>query len=715
MATPIRIKRSAVPGKVPSQGALQYGELAINLNDAELYAVRNRSGIGSDVVRIGAGASITNLLYVTKDGNDANTGKKPGDAKLTIAGAVAAAEPGTVIKISAGTYVEPNPIKLPEQVSLVGDSLREVSVSPAGDGDLIYVSNGNYIAEMSFTGSQTNPGAIISFDPTQQIYTNQSPYVQNCTNFIPNSIGMRVNGFNVIGPLKSMVVDSYTQYNQGGIGVSITNDGYAQLVSIFTICNDISIYCGSGGACDITNSNTSFGNYGFIAEGVSPVSYIGIVTGTAASNTDQLSIDLSTPTLDVSNAVYDNVSGLLTIESDNVDPEITTGMSVKLAGLGFTCESDGGASVLTYPSGNYGYVFEVNSTANNPGIVTSLSNTGAASTIRAQVSGQQFDISQSVGSGNGLLFKVGITTTGELNVVDLTAGGSGYTLGTTFTLSDDSLGGTGAPDVDFEVTGISTTYYVSCYTGISTIPHIYRSGGTFEINVVRPFDGQVVYADELYNTIESVTVSAGGTGYTSVPTITIDPPSTIGDWGIQATAVAEISEGSVTSVSIVSAGRGYTTTPNVTITSPDVGINTATLQANLLPTYYSVSSSTPISSGICTVTFNENIPYTVGVGNTVLFFKQSRLLATGHSFEYVGSGTNSNTALPAFGGVPIQENEVVNKSGGLVVYTSTDQAGNFRIGEGVTINQLTGSITGTIYTKSLFSTMTPFILALGGD
>jgi hypothetical protein len=43
---------------------------------------------------------------------------------------------------------------------------------------------------------------------------------------------MKLMDLNAIGPLKSMVVDSYTQYNQGGIGVSITNEGYAQLVSI---------------------------------------------------------------------------------------------------------------------------------------------------------------------------------------------------------------------------------------------------------------------------------------------------------------------------------------------------------------------------------------------------------------------------------------------------------------------------------------------------
>ena len=51
----------------------------------------------------------------------------------------------------------------------------------------------------------------------------------------------------------------------------------------------------------------------------------------------------------------------------------------------------------------------------------------------------------------------------------------------------------------------------------------------------------------------------------------------------------------------------------------------------------------------------------------------------------------------------------------MVVFTSTDQAGNFRIGDGVVINQQTGTISGQFYSKSLFSTVTPFILALGGD
>jgi len=171
----------------------------------------------------------------------------------------------------------------------------------------------------------------------------------------------------------------------------------------------------------------------------------------------------------------------------------------------------------------------------------------------------------------------------------------------------------------------------------------------------------------------------------------------------------------VTSVEMVSNGRGYTGVPTLTFASPNSGINTATGTTNLIPTYYSILMSTPISGGICTITVNDNVPYAVGLGSTVPFFKQSRVLAAGHSLEYIGSGTNINDALPNRGGVTIQENEIDMRNGGLVIYTSTDQSGNFRIGDGVEINQQNGTISGSSYTKSLFSTMTPFILALGGD
>lgn len=88
-------------------------------------------------------------------------------------------------------------------------------------------------------------------------------------------------------------------------------------------------------------------------------------------------------------------------------------------------------------------------------------------------------------------------------------------------------------------------------------------------------------------------------------------------------------------------------------------------------------------------------------------------IASSHSFEWVGSGNNINTAKPALGGVTIQENEVIKLNGGQVVYTSTDQAGNFRIGDDFTVNQLTGTISGRAAQQNIITTVTPLIIALG--
>jgi len=265
----------------------------------------------------------------------------------------------------------------------------------------------------------------------------------------------------------------------------------------------------------------------------------------------------------------------------------------------------------------------------------------------------------------------------------------------------------------FEVKSIPTSNSFVVNTGPTGLAHTYTGGGTAKINIQRPYEGQVVYFDELYYTIGKIVVGSGGTGYTSTPTVTIDPPST--SWGIQATGVAEISNSSVVAVQIISNGRGYTSAPTITISSPNIGINTATVSIQIRPDYYTIQSSTAISSGICTIKLNENVPYAVGVGTTTPFFKQSRILASSHSFEYVGSGTQISSALPSTGGVAIQDNEIDMRSGGLVVYTSTDQSGNFRIGDGVVVNQNTGTISGAFYSKSLFSAMTPYILALGGN
>ena len=479
-----------------------------------------------ELVWVGAGASVTNIIHVNEDGDDGFDGFTLKTAKRTIGAAVTIAQTGDTIRIAAGLYTEANPVVVPNNVTLDGDDLRQTQITPSNVGvDLFHVKNGTLLQNLSFVGA-ANTGAMIAFPPdgTAGIIT-QSPYVRNCTNFVPNSMGMKVDGSHAMG-LKSMNVDSYTQYNQGGIGVTISNNGYAQLVSIFTICNVTGITAVSGAQCDVNNSNASFGTRGLVASGVGTVNQTGAVAQIAAAEDNQV-------------------------------------------------------------------------------VVSGLTD--------------------------------------------------------------------------------------------------------------RPFTGQVFYLGELFNEVKSISVTNAGSGYTNTnpPVVTIAAPS--GPGGVTAEGVAVISGfGSVTSVSINATGSQYRAAPAITIAAPSSGV-TATASAAISPSYFTINSATPVTAGVSTITIDQTLPAAVGVGSTVPFAKQSLILASSYTFEHVGSGTNINTARPSKGGVAIPENQAVSEEGGKVVYTSTDERGNLKVGDNFTINQQTGDITGDAFKKSIQAQLTPLIIAIGGN
>jgi hypothetical protein len=138
-------------------------------------------------------------------------------------------------------------------------------------------------------------------------------------------------------------------------------------------------------------------------------------------------------------------------------------------------------------------------------------------------------------------------------------------------------------------------------------------------------------------------------------------------------------------------------------------------KVNLFPiTYYTIDTIAPNtpSAGNATVLIQETFAANLVPGTNVEFYTRSAIIASAHTFEYVGAGTNPATALPQYGGIPVPENEVKTVNGGIVTFTSTDQKGNFRVGKGFTVNQATGTVSGDDFYRSLFAIMTPYILAL---
>jgi hypothetical protein len=386
---------------------------------------------------------VDNVLYVSKSGNDSNDGTSLDDSFLTIKAALAVANIGTTVFVKSGNYVEDNPLTVPAGVSIVGDNLRTVSVRPqTTNQDLFYVNNGCYLTGMTFR-DHVSPAAAVAFNPNGSAGNiTTSPYVQNCSSITTTGTGMRIDGSHVTGFLRSMVLDAYTQFNQGGKGVHILNNGYAQLVSLFTICCTESILCESGGQCSVTNSNSSFGTRGLVANGKSSLLFTGSTNGT------------------------------------------------------------------------------------NPDIA------------RANV------------------------------VID----------------------------------GLSTNKP--------------------SVNDVATFDG----------------------------------------------------------------GN----------------------------TFFTIVATSGLISGQTTVTFAETLPVSISDNTIVEFYRRSFISASGHTFEYVGSGTNLATAIPQAGGEVIPENEVVEENGGKVFFSSTNQFGDFQIGGELSFINAKGIIEGRTFNRSLFSVMTPYILALEG-
>jgi len=64
MANILKVKRSSVPGRVPSTSDLQLGELAINTNDGKLYTKKSVGGVDSIVDLSSAGGASGNYAVV---------------------------------------------------------------------------------------------------------------------------------------------------------------------------------------------------------------------------------------------------------------------------------------------------------------------------------------------------------------------------------------------------------------------------------------------------------------------------------------------------------------------------------------------------------------------------------------------------------------------------------------------------------------------------
>ena len=117
-------------------------------------------------------------------------------------------------------------------------------------------------------------GACVALDPgwgpadERTWIVNRSPYIQGVTNTGTGCVGQRIDGSLHEGGNKSMVSNDFTQVLSDGVGVWVSDNARAELVSVFTYYCQIGYFAEDGGVIRATNGNNSYGKYGAIAAGV---------------------------------------------------------------------------------------------------------------------------------------------------------------------------------------------------------------------------------------------------------------------------------------------------------------------------------------------------------------------------------------------------------------------------------------------------------------
>lgn len=683
-----------------------------------------------------------NVYYVAKNGSDSNSGRSLADPFLTIDRAMeviksiddtGTTRAATTVFVKSGTYRINNPVYVPKNVAIVGDSLRTVTVRPQNPTlDMFWVTNATYLTQMTFKGHKS-PSAAVAFptDGSAGIITT-SPYVQNCSSITSTGTGMRVDGLHTEG-LKSMVVDAFTQYNQGGIGIHMLNLGNTQLVSVFTICCHKAIYCENGGFCSLTNSNSSFGDFALYSEGVSEPLYGAKVISQDAINIFRINNLTKKPNIgdgvkfvgDENYYTINETTDLTINSADIVLPAYSTQPSellnaqesilsnkrlIKIETINYLTN--------TYPefiydqfkcSRDIGYIIDsvvddMVFGSNYRSIVTGLSyyRTTADKVLSEQLT-ETIDAIQFVRDSILALLQSGTT-----------------------------------PYI--RVSNLFSTMIAIINNGESSVPaRIFENPTNGNLNRIRAKDilqinrsflieEGIAYIAQQYPSLSyNQTKCRRDIGFI-VDAITYD---TLYFGNSQTADVAdEYYNGGV--LQLPAAERQatidtYNYIKNIAadcvVNIPVTRLNTTILQNTTLP----ASNSTQVSKvlelfGLIIELLTNG--YTVVIGleeaangdyntdTTITFHQFSLIVSSGHTFEWIGAGTNINTALPYLGGVAIRENQVIQVDSGRVYFTGTDQRGDFRIGNELTINRARGTIEGRVFRRSLYGIMTPYILGL---
>lgn len=702
----------------------------------------------------------TRRVYASPGGLDTNNGTSPAEALRTLGAAADAAQPGDLVVIGPGVYTEPVlPIRWRRDVGLLCSGLRNTTVKPASGQEMngfFKVDSGFWCWGLEFAGHQANASNgqqawAISFDEIADnrslgavglgAFILKSPYIQNCSSITAEddsgtagsqSTGDTGGGILVDGnscaknsPIRSMVVDSYTQVNLGGPGCLVVNDGYAQLVSFFGTFCEYHVKTAKGGQVNLSGGGTTdFGTYGLIADGYSPSP---IFTGVSRASTFgamrlEKAVTINTTTDTFSSTAHGLVAGdqiTFTASEGTLPTGLSFGTTYHVLAAGLTADA-----------------FRVSETAG--GTVINMSGSAAGTYQFVRQGATEIDVIDL--GANRLGRQIKYPSAGSLgstgNPVTISARG-GSTAGSTFTVTlatstikHEYVGGgtvtVGSTSYDITSATYNNATGLAVLTAAGYAPtvgaSITLSNLSFACNSVsRPGSGMLMFPQLVFprnastGAAEAKTFTYTKTGintltyseaasplgpdheYVSGGTVTIDGTN----YGV-ANALYQKGTGLVTITTKTALPGNNGSSGSVIIeglrficpTSAYIVTSSVPIKADGTTT----SNSDPLRAGYRVLFYsglNGGLKDVVGQGQVLDFRNRSQISAPSHTFEYVGSGTNYD-ALPWNGGVPNPANKIVELNNGRVYSSNTDELGNFRVGAQFEVDGTTGSV--TIYT-----------------
>lgn len=641
---------------------------------------------------------IDKVYYVAPDGVDAaDRGDTLDRPWATVAYACANVTGPATINIKTGSYAESLPISVPANVSLVGDELRTVIISPAGGhqtSDMFYLRNGSNLRNITMTGlvntltaplpsgTRRTQTAFVSLDPgigptdNTVWITSKSPYVQNCTTFGTGVCGLKIDGDLHNGGNKSIVANDFTQIIDDGIGVWLNGKGKAELVSVFTYYCYIGYLCTEGGTIRGVNGNNSYGEFGAVSEGGDPTETP--QTGTVNNRNNEAIVG----------SVLAGGAEIIILELRN-GGEAYTSATVLVAGNG------AGASVTPVFADGAVSRIDVTGSGENHKLAINNAQTGTTTTITLGVT----DVTPTNAYNGMRITLIDGTGAGQTGVISSYNGGTKLA-----TVTQEN----GTPGWDHLIPGTPISEVLDETSRYRIEPRVTLTGGAAPTTPAKI--RAVVEAGEII----AMHILDGGSGYnpSNLPAIVVTDPNA----SVLGTATVVVKDGAIAKFNYVNRGISYTTaTASISgdgyadilqtggylyvdgLSQVPRGGSNIVLTGQT--TTYRVVSITEVTGTAPNIGGRIRISPFISTapahGSTITITeKYSNVRLTGHDFLNIGTGGIATTNYP---NLPLQDpdqaDEVIEYDGGRVFYTSTDQDGNFRVGELFRVEQATGIAT----------------------